>query len=147
MDFRAPHEVWNPLSKAEPGKFHGSVSGRHLKRNCLQDRAKFHRSRAWKIVLFFSIVMVFSITQCNRFIGDQIGVCMCASIKIRSSKAMWTPAFSGIMIFGVLYLEFVDIRGVILFLLSLDCVARQTQRRYGYFSSLTEFWSRCLDIT
>ena len=42
--FKAPRELWNPLSKAEPGKFHGSCG--RSKRNCLQDRANFLRSRA-----------------------------------------------------------------------------------------------------
>ena len=41
-------ELWNPLSKAVPGKFHWS--GEHNKRNCLQHPANFHRSRAWQIV-------------------------------------------------------------------------------------------------
>ena len=49
-------ELWNPLSKAVPGKFHGS--GGHSKRNCLQDRANFHRSRAWQIVLIINTVWV-----------------------------------------------------------------------------------------
>ena len=51
MDFKAPQELWNPLSKAVPGKFHGS--GGHSKCNCLQDRANFHRSQAWQIVRIF----------------------------------------------------------------------------------------------
>ena len=33
-------------------KFHGS--GVHSKRNCLQDQANFHKSRAWQIVLVFN---------------------------------------------------------------------------------------------
>ena len=37
---------------AATGKFHGS--GRPSKCNCLQDRANFHRSRAWRIVLIFN---------------------------------------------------------------------------------------------
>ena len=41
-------ELWNPLSKAVPDKFHGS--GGHNKHNCLQYRANFHRSRPLKIV-------------------------------------------------------------------------------------------------
>ena len=44
VDFKAPWELWNPLSKAVPGNFHWS--GRHSKCNCLQDRANFHRSQA-----------------------------------------------------------------------------------------------------
>ena len=39
---KLPGELWNPLSKELPGKFHGS--GRHSKCNCLSDRANFHRS-------------------------------------------------------------------------------------------------------
>ena len=46
-------ELWNPLSNAVPGKFHGS-SG-HSKRNYVQDRANCHRSRAWHIVLIFTL--------------------------------------------------------------------------------------------
>ena len=34
--FKAPHELWNPQSKAVPGKFH--KCGGHSKCNCLQDR-------------------------------------------------------------------------------------------------------------
>ena len=33
VDFKAPQELWNPLSKAVPGKFHRS--GGHCKYNCL----------------------------------------------------------------------------------------------------------------
>ena len=46
MDFKAPWELWNILSNAIPGKCQGS--GGFNKRNCLQDRATFHRSRAWQ---------------------------------------------------------------------------------------------------
>ena len=42
MDFKAPGELWNPLSKAVPGKFHRS--GGHSKWNFLQDRASFQVS-------------------------------------------------------------------------------------------------------
>ena len=42
-------KLWNPLSKTVPGKFHQSVG--HNKDNCWEDWAKFHRSRAWQIVL------------------------------------------------------------------------------------------------
>ena len=44
--FQSFPEVRNPLSKAVPGKFHGS--GGHSKHNCLQDR------RVWQIVSFLS---------------------------------------------------------------------------------------------
>ena len=36
MDFKAPRELWNPPSKAVPGKIHGS--GGHSKCSCLQDQ-------------------------------------------------------------------------------------------------------------
>ena len=49
MDFKAPGELWNPLIKAVPGKFHGS--GGHSKCNRFHDRANFHRSWAWQIAL------------------------------------------------------------------------------------------------
>ena len=52
VDFKALQELWNPLSKAVPCKFHGYV--RHSKCNCLQGRANCHRSRAWQIVLIFN---------------------------------------------------------------------------------------------
>ena len=48
MNFKAHQELWNPLSKALPGKFHGP--GGRDKCNCFQERANFHRSWAWKIV-------------------------------------------------------------------------------------------------
>ena len=54
VDFKAPHELWNPLSKAVPNKFHGS--GAQSKCNCLQDQANSHRSQAWQIVLIFNII-------------------------------------------------------------------------------------------
>ena len=41
-----------PLSKVVPAKFQGS--GGHSKCNYSQDRANFHRSRAWQIVLNFN---------------------------------------------------------------------------------------------
>ena len=50
--FQSSRELWNPLSKAVPGKFHRS--GRHGKCNCLQDRANSHRSLAWQIALIFN---------------------------------------------------------------------------------------------
>ena len=52
MDFRAPKELYNPLSKTVPRKYHGS--GGQSKCNCLQDRANFHRSRAWQNFLIFN---------------------------------------------------------------------------------------------
>ena len=52
MDFKAPQELWNPPSKAVHGTLHGSDG--HSKRNYLQDRANFHRSQAWQIVLIFN---------------------------------------------------------------------------------------------
>ena len=55
VDFKALRDIWNPLSKAAPGKFHRSVG--HSKHNYLQDQAKFHRSRAWQIVLIFNTEM------------------------------------------------------------------------------------------
>ena len=52
MDFKAPWELWNPLSKAVHGKF--LRPGRHSEHNWIQYLANFHRSRAWKIVLIFN---------------------------------------------------------------------------------------------
>ena len=52
MDFKAPRE----LSKAIPGKFHGS--GRHTRRNSLRDQANFHWSQAWQIVLIFTTAYI-----------------------------------------------------------------------------------------
>ena len=45
VDFKAPRKLWNPLSKAVPGKFH--VSGRHNNCNCLQVWANYHRSQSY----------------------------------------------------------------------------------------------------
>ena len=42
VDSKAPQELWNPLSKAVPGKFHGS--GRHSQCICAQDWANFQVS-------------------------------------------------------------------------------------------------------
>ena len=75
MDFKAPWELWNPLSKAVPGKFHGS--GGHSKCNCLQDQANFHRSWAWQIVHIFNTVQVdtvwsqYNIRTYSRFAPSQ----------------------------------------------------------------------------
>ena len=52
VDYKAPQELWNPLSKAVRGKFYGS--GGHSKCNFLQDQANFHRSQACQIVLIFN---------------------------------------------------------------------------------------------
>ena len=46
-EFQSSPEALNLPSKAVLGKFHGIVG--HSKHTSLQDRAKFHRSRAWKI--------------------------------------------------------------------------------------------------
>ena len=64
-------------------------------------------------LISFSNVMVFSVTQCNRFIINQIGACMCAHFHHNQfqSYLIWTSAFSDIMIFDVSYLKFVGIRG------------------------------------
>ena len=51
VDFKATQELWNPLNKPVTGTFHGS--GRCSKRNYLQDRANFNRSRTRRIVLIF----------------------------------------------------------------------------------------------
>ena len=59
VEFKAHRELWNLLSKAVPGKLH--VSCGHSKRNCLQDRANFHRFLAWQIVLISNPV----ITSCD----------------------------------------------------------------------------------
>ena len=50
--FQSSPGVWNPLSKAVPGKFHGS--GGHSNCNCLQDRANFHWSHRWLIFQLFN---------------------------------------------------------------------------------------------
>ena len=57
-----PVDLWNPLNKAVPGKFHGS--GGHSKCNSLQDRANFHRSRGWQIApLFITALQCITITS------------------------------------------------------------------------------------
>ena len=57
VDFKNPWELWNPLKKAVPGKFHESVG--HSKHttcsNCLEDWANFPRSRVWQIVLILTL--------------------------------------------------------------------------------------------
>ena len=53
--FQSPRELWNPLSEAVPGKFHGF--GGDGKPNCLQDRANFQRSRAWQVIFFYTATL------------------------------------------------------------------------------------------
>ena len=55
---KAFRELWNPPSKAVPGKFLGSDG--HSKCNCLQGRANFHRSRTWLIILIFNMVQIWA---------------------------------------------------------------------------------------
>ena len=106
MDFQAPQELWNPLSKAVPGKFHGS--GGHHKCNCFQDQTNFHRSRAWQIVLILTLVLncpivwryelilsycIFDIwiSGCFSF-GDHTLFCWkLISNKIRHHGKLWLP--------------------------------------------------------
>ena len=56
VDFKAPREPWNPLSKAVhvPGKLRGP--GGHSKRNCLQDRGNCHRSQITNLTIVYSTV-------------------------------------------------------------------------------------------
>ena len=54
--FQSSRDLWNPMSQAVPGKFHGSDG--HSKRNYLQDRANFHTSEAWQIVPIFNTAIV-----------------------------------------------------------------------------------------
>ena len=51
-DFKAPWELWNPLSKAVPGTF--QEYGRHSKCYCSQDQVNFRRSDTWQIVIIFN---------------------------------------------------------------------------------------------
>ena len=53
MDFKAAYELWNQLNEAVLGTFRGS--GGHGKRNLLQDRASFHRSRECQSVLMLTL--------------------------------------------------------------------------------------------
>ena len=71
MDFKAPLELWNPLSKAVCDKFHRS--GGHGKCNCLPDRNNFHRSRAWQV-----IVLIFDTALCQ--IHIQVNMQYCGNI-------------------------------------------------------------------
>ena len=58
--FKAPQELWNPISKAVCGKYHGS--GGYTKHNCLQDWANF---RAWQIVLTLNAATVYTLKFVN----------------------------------------------------------------------------------
>ena len=53
---KLPPELWNPLSKAVPGKFDGSV--RHSKHKCLQNQDNVHRPRAWLLSQFLTLLML-----------------------------------------------------------------------------------------
>ena len=55
MDFKGHQELWNPLSKAALGKFHGS--DKHSIYNSLQDWNNLNRSEAWQIVLIFNTAL------------------------------------------------------------------------------------------
>ena len=59
VDFKAPRELWNPLSEAVPGKFHGC--GGHCKCNCLQVWVNFNIYRAWHFVLISNTVYTISL--------------------------------------------------------------------------------------
>ena len=50
--FQSSPGAWNPLSKAISGNF--NRSGRHSKHKYSQERANFHRSQSWQIVLIFN---------------------------------------------------------------------------------------------
>ena len=52
VDFKTPRKLWNPLSKAITGKFHGSAG--HSECNFLQQLTNFYMSPAWQIVIFFN---------------------------------------------------------------------------------------------
>ena len=60
VDFKAPRGLWNPLSIAVPGKFHGF--GGHSNCNVLIEPIftdlghGIHRSRAWHFLLIFNTV-------------------------------------------------------------------------------------------
>ena len=64
MDFKNPLELWDPPSKAVPGKFHRS--GRQSKCNYLLDRANFLKSQAWQNVLIFNTGL-----RCLKSIGNR----------------------------------------------------------------------------
>ena len=73
--FQSSWELWNPLSKAAPDKFHGS--GGHSNHNCLLDQANFYRSRAWQIVLIFNTAS-HNPTETN--VNDGIGIMVITGI-------------------------------------------------------------------
>ena len=49
--FTAPRELWNPLGKVVPGKFHGS--GGQSKHNCLHDFCDENKNLLLKICVFY----------------------------------------------------------------------------------------------
>ena len=72
VDSNAPQELCIWLSKALPGKIHRS--GKHSKHSCLQDRANFHRSRAWQIALLASTAKCFwfmKMSECYNFVPNE----------------------------------------------------------------------------
>ena len=56
-EFQTPQELWNPVSEAVLGKFHGC--GGRIKRNCLPDRTSFHRYGARQIIIIFNTGIVY----------------------------------------------------------------------------------------
>ena len=84
MDFKAPRELRNPVSKAVLGKFQGACG--HSKYNCLQDRANFHKSGAWQVVLIFNTVYMLYL-NCTEEFQSQV-------VKISDSGAKFLHSFS-----------------------------------------------------
>ena len=93
VDFKARRELWNPLSKAVPGKFHGS--GGHSNRKCLQDRANFHRYGAWQIVLSFNTIYILYNTfslLCYRW--SYLLACICTNTVNQQFSWLVAPTLS-----------------------------------------------------
>ena len=81
-DSKVPRELWNGLSKAVPGKFHGPVG--HSKRHCAKTEAIFTGLSHGKLSYFFScdqaaLWMVFSV---RLSVCPSVRLSVCPSVRL-----------------------------------------------------------------
>ena len=94
--FQSSGKLWNPLSKAVPGKFHGF--GWHSKCKCLQDWANLHRSWAWQIVLIFKTVKWWPIWLAHGWASYRTYLEVWVTIKLWNWKISVTVTGIGLML-------------------------------------------------
>ena len=98
--FESSRELWNPLSKAVPGKFRGSCG--HNKHSCLQDRANFHTisqkhpfvSQQWSTFYISNVK--------SNLNGDNIIPLVCVDTIVHPQRTWWVK---GVRV-SILFLTF-----------------------------------------